>query len=789
MKRKNSILSLLLVLTMVVSAFAALPMTAFADNSGGTLLYESFEGIASSALTPQPTGTTITANGRTEGNDSGAGLGYYGKQDNAKGKHFNATLPASYLGSHTDTTAVAAQGPNAKLTLEFDYKFDEEIPTSTTTLMAVLLGNDSLSGNGKNDGRAYSAVAVYLTSPNKIIVYNKAGSPTECFLPEGITFDKWHRYQLTVNLTNASSAGVKTYAFTVDGEYILDDTSKEITSLTSQLPATEITKLRMDTPTYDYTSSLDNVSVYKTTASNAALSTGALMTKLHEVNAKLAGYQAAAAGTEVLTNLEAAVTAAGTMVTTAFGTYNASGAVVTAAKNQADVDTALTNLTEAQAALEAYLASRTYPGGVLVYESFTGIVSTTGENVENSPTTQPGTATATIKKKNAATDSGAGLGNYAKQDGTYTDFTATIPTAYFAGHTETAVVAAQGPNAKLTMEFDFKFDGEVPTDTKTLTAVSIGNSSVAADSAGRGNAAIAIYLQSPNKVRVYSSTSNSDKDVYYLPTGITFDQWHRYQLAVDLTDANSEGASTYTFTVDGKNIFDAEVDGKEVPSFTKKLSATEITKLRIDTTNAYTTRLDNVSVYKTNKDNEALSTGALMTKLHEVNAKMALYRAAAEGIAASQLATFEAAVAAAGNMVTTAYGTYDAEGAVATAAKTQADVDAALANLKNAETSLKAVLPYYVISEHNIDETDYITAVTVGEITAYTGSPVKLIAATFDADGLSEVSMQDFTGAGEYVLTTPLSVTDKSVAVFVWEMNDLIPLADIYSIGEAVVQD
>ena len=221
-------------------------------------------------------------------------------------------------------------------------------------------------------------------------------------------------------------------------------------------------------------------------------------------------------------------------------------------------------------------AETTYPGGTLLYESFTGIVATTGTTATT--TSQPAGTSAEIYRKKVGNDSGAGLGDYAMQNGnSTTNFSATVPTAYLGAYADTAVVAAQGPNAKLTLEFDFKFDGEVPTEQKTLTAVSIGNSSVAASSTGRGNAAVAVYLQSPNVVRIYRTKTGYDD--YYLPTGVTFDQWHRYQLAVDLTDADSAGASTYTFTVDGKNFVDEE--GAEQASFTKKLSVNEIKKLLI----------------------------------------------------------------------------------------------------------------------------------------------------------------------------------------------------------------
>lgn len=787
---KKSILSLLLVLTMVVSTFAALPMTTSAETTypGGTLLYESFEGIASGNLTPQPAGTTITTNGRTEGNDSGAGLGYYGKQDNAKGKHFNATLPASYL-KDADATLIAAQGPNAKLTLEFDFKYEGVVPTTGSTLAAVLFGNDSLAGNDKSIGRANSAVAVYLQSPNLITVYYKAGSKTEYYLPEGISFDEWHRYQLTVNLTNASSAGVKTYAITVDGEYILDDTSKEITSLTSQLSATEITKLRIDTPN-QHTTGLDNVSVYKTTDTYASLSTGALMLKLNEVNAKMAGYSTAAAGTSQLEALESAVSAAGTMVTTAFGTYDATtGAAVTPAKTQAEVDTVLANLTAAQEALEAYLASLTYPGGLYFYEPW-----------NTTPAEQPVADSAIAshdiedyiddtevnhRQKIVTKETLTGGNNtiLTITDKKYSTVQINLPES-LNGRTPDAFTT-EGPNADLIVEFDLNVDPGNLAAVERPISILVGDkdfvyntSYTMGDGSSNARRASAAYLSTKvtedGNLTCYTNAEDSTTATEI--GSVSANEWHRYKMVFHLTDSN-KALTTWSLYVDGTAI-------QENAEICKAPSIDCIKLIAMGTTDGgYSCNIDNLSVYKKNSENQMFSTESLAIAINRVFANKSNYETAGEG--SQQLDDLNTAYDAAVTALSTSY-TAAQENEV----EAQDAVNEVLRSLEDAEAALKAVLPYYVISGHTIDdESGCITAVTVEEIKAYTGSPVKLIVATYDTDGLSEVTMMDFTGADEYELTPKLSVTDKEVAVFVWEMNDLEPLANTYYFGEAVEQD
>ena len=798
---KKSILSLLLVLTMVVSTFAALPMTASAETTypGGTLLYESFTGIvatgsATTATTTfQPAGTSAEIYRKKVGNDSGAGLGDYAMQNGNSTTNFSATVPTAYLGAYTDTAVVAAQGPNAKLTLEFDFKFDGEVPTEQKILTAVSIGNSSIAAS--STGRGNAAVAVYLTAPNEVRFYYNTNSTKydACYLPTGVTFDQWHRYQLAVDLTDENSVGATTYTFTVDGKNLVDAEGAEQASFTKKLSVNEITKLRLDTTT-TYITGLDNISVYKTTNSYASLSTGELMTKLYEVNAKMEGYRTAAEGTSELEALESAVAAAGTMITTAYGTYDATGAVVDVAKTQADVNTALANLNKAQEELETHLSGITYPGGVLMYESFTGIEATGSATIATT-TSQPKGTNATIYKKKVGSDSGAGLGDYARQSGnSASSVIAEFDDASYFGEyvddtTTIDEVAAQGPNAKLTLEFDHRMESlDVEKQTADLR-IMLGTNEMSGtmNSNGRANSAASVFLVYPNMVNVYYSGSSAN--TYYLPDDMTIEQWHRYQLTLNLTNEDSDGMSTFTFTVDGKNLVDE--NGNSQQNYDTILDSGAIAKAQLISNYADVNCVDNVSVYKTTDTYASLSTGELMTKLHEINAKMALYSAAAEGIAASQFAAFETAVAAAGTMVTTAFGTYDATtGEAVTPAKTQADIDAVLASLISAEASLKAVLPYYVISGHTIDdESGCITAVTVEEIKAYTGSPVKLIVATYDTDGLSEVSMVDFAGADVYELSKTLSVTNKEVAVFVWEMNDLEPLANTYYFGEAVEQD
>lgn len=755
---KKSILSLLLVLTMVVSTFAALPMAASAETTypGGVLIFEDFETSGDYESSAYEIGMARTANAIS------------GKANTYISEEFAGLIV--YQGNNTVTGTsydYTTEGPDASLIIEYDIYFDDLVETGSTFLFRLRDADEYQKTHPLDT--TFSATSI--TTAKATFDYQ-------------LQDDHWYHMRHIIKGTDSNTKPVRKHDLYIDGVAVITNGAFGSSSYYKfpRLDTLYLSLTAASTAT-ETTAYMDNVCVYKANSSNAMpVDKGGLLAEIREAESIL-------------------------------NSGNYSEATKTAAQEQIDIAKEVCTSSEANAeevasaktALAAYFENLEedgeeggdeeiiYPGGVLMYESFTGIAAT-GSNTTPTTTSQPKGTTAEIFKKRKGNDSGAGLGNYARQS----DYSASSVIAefddasYFGAYVDdtTAVdeVAAQGPNAKLTLEFDHRMESLDVDDQTADLRIMIGTADMEGTMGGPGRAksAASVFLKYPNIVNVYYSGTSAN--TYYLPDDMTIEQWHRYQLTLNLTNENSVGMSTFTFTVDGKNLVDA--NGNSQQNYNTILDSGAIAKAQLVSYYADVNGVDNVSVYKSNVDNEALSTAELMTKLHEINAKMALYRAAAEGIAASQLAAFETAVAAAGTMVTTAFGTYDATTHEAvTPAKTQADIDEVLASLISAEASLKAVLPYYGISEHTIDESGYITAVTVEEIKAYTGSPVKLIVATYDTDGLSDVSMMDFVGADVYELTKTLSVTNKEVAVFVWEMNDLEPLANTYYFGEAVVQD
>ncbi len=703
MKTKiNRLLSMLLALTMLASLMTSLTMTASAkDYPGGVILYESFTGIVGSTVndaiktpTNQPKDTEATTSRKRAGNDSGAGLGDYARQSGNSSTSFNATLPASYI-KGADTALVADQGSNAKLTLEFDFKYEGELPTEAKTLTAVLLGNSSMSGN-TSGARLNAAATAYLQSPNTITVYEKSedaeGKPTSSAvkftLPEGITFDQWHRYQLTVDLTDATSNGGETYSFKVDGKTVVENQPT--------LYATEISRLHIHTTT-TYITGLDNVSVYKTTPSKPALSTAALMSKLHEINAEMETYRTKATGASQLSALETAVTAAGTMVTTAFGTYNAEGAVVNAAKTQTEVDTVLASLTAADTAMKEYiegLGEQSYDGGLYFYEPFDG-----------TPKTQPeGTSLSTSQLENynptstaeepeqiieAVTDlpgSTAAMKNEANWLNTIVNF----PAAYNAdGHNGTSAVdayAKEGKDAKLVIEYDVKTTGNPENaGVGTELFVMVGAKGMSNGATAREVTAAAYALNLPDSdqttsyVTAYRKRSSSD-----VKTGVKFDltKWQHHKLTVDLTSATA-GLARYSLEVDGEVI----VQNQQSPGHDSGSSrAYAIEELKMYTVNEnINVHLANLSIYKVNEDNPSFSPAAMSKLLREVYDDMDGYEAAlaANKITQEQLTKLTNAYEAGATAMRSAYETAKTDAAAA-----QTALDTAYTNLENAQNEL-----------------------------------------------------------------------------------------------------
>lgn len=658
---KNRILSLVLVLTLIVSTFAAMPMTASADDyPGGVLLYESFTGIVATGSTTtattssQPAGTTAEIYRKRVGNDSGAGLGDYARQKDNSSTKFDATLPASYING-AETALVAAQGSNAKLTVEFDFKYEGELPAETKTLTAVLLGNSNMSGN-TSGARLNSAAVAYLQSPNFITVYEKstdeatgnpATSSVRFTLPAGITFDRWHRYSLTVNLTDASSNGGETYSFSVDGKPVVENQPT--------IYASEISRLHIHTTT-SYITGLDNVSVYKTTDTYASLSTEELMTKLHEVNAKMEDYRMAAAGTSQLEALESAAAAAGTMVTTAFGTYDATtGAVVAAAKTQTEVDTVLANLTSADTAMQEYLAGLgevTYPGGLLFYEPFDGTPRTQPEGTTLSTSHLVGYNPTGVSEDpeqiiEAVTDlpgSTAALKNKANYLNTIVNFPASYNADGNDGTSAVDAYAIEGKNAKLVIEYDVKTTGNAENaGDGTELFVMVGAKGMASGASGRENAAAAYALNLPDSTQTASYVTafrkRSSSDV---KTGEKFDltKWQHHKLTIDLTNS-TDGLARYSLEVDGEVI----VQNQQSPGHDSNSSrAYAIEELKMYTVNEnINVYLANLSVYKVNQHHKDFSPAELNILLREISEVIPSYEAAvaAGKIEQSQLDTLK----------------------------------------------------------------------------------------------------------------------------------------------------
>ena len=642
---KNRILSLVLVLTMIVSTFAAMPMTVSADGyPGGVLLYESFTGIvATGSVTTattsfQPAGTKAEIFKKRVGNDSGAGLGDYARQKDNSSTKFEATLPASYL-SGAEAASVAAQGPDAKLTVEFDFKYEGELPTEAKTLTAVLLGNSNMSGN-TSGARLNSAAVAYLQSPNTISVYEKstdeatgnpATSAVKFTLPAGITFDQWHRYQLTVNLTDASSNGGETYSISVDGQPVVENQPT--------IYATEISRLHIHTTT-TYITGLDNVSVYKTTADNPALSVEALMAKLHQINGKLTAYRTNGAGTSQLEALESAVTAAGTMVTTAYGTYDANGAVVIPAATQAEVNQVLAELKNAEAAIDEYFENMgeiSYPGGLLFYEAFDGTPRTQPEGTTLStsqlagynPTDATDAPEQIIEAVTDLPGSTAAMKNKANWLTTLVNF----PASYNAdGHNGTEAVdafQAEGPDSKLVVEYDIKTTGNAENagDGSELF-VMVGAKGMASGATGREDAAAAYTLNLPDSTQTTSYvTAFRKRNSSDIKTGEKFDltKWQHHKLTIDLTNATA-GLARYSLEVDGEVI----VQNQQSPGHDSNSSkAYAIEELKMYTVNEnINVHLANLSVYKVNQHHKAFSPAELNILLRETGEKIPSYEAA-----------------------------------------------------------------------------------------------------------------------------------------------------------------
>ena len=706
---KNRVLSLVLVLTLIVSTFAALPMTAFADAyPGGVLLYESFTGIVATGsattatTTSQPAGTLAEIYRKKVGNDSGAGLGDYAMQKDNSGTKFDVTLPTSYL-KGAETALVAAQGPDAELTLEFDFKYEGEVPTEAKTLTAILLGNSSMSGN-TSGARLNSAAVAYLQSPNTITVYEKstdeatgnpATSAVKFTLPEGITFDRWHRYQLTVNLTDASSNGGETYSISVDGEPVVENQPT--------IYATEISRLHIHT-TNSYITGLDNVSVYKTTASNGALSTGALMAKLHEINVELETYRTKAVGSTQLADLETAVAAAGTMVTTAFGTYDATtGAEVDAAKTQTEVDAVLANLTAADTAMQEYLAGlgeQAYAGGLYFYEPFDGTPKTQPEGTTLSTSDLEGynpTATAENSEQiiEAVTDlpgSTAALKNKANYLNTIVNFPASYNADGNDGTSAVDAYAKEGKDAKLVIEYDVKTTGAAENaGDGTELFVMVGAKGMSTGATGREVAAAAYTLNLPDSTQTTSYvTAFRKRNSSDIKTGEKLDlaKWQHHKLTVDLTNATA-GLARYSLEVDGEVI----VQNQQSPGHDSGSSmAYAIEELKMYTVNEnINVHLANLSVYKVNDDHPAFSPAALSMLLREVNGEMDGYEAAlaAGKLTQDQFTNLTTAYDAGAAALSEAYETAKTDAAAA-----QAALDTAYTNLETAQSALSGTVFY-----------------------------------------------------------------------------------------------
>ncbi len=818
MKTKtNRFLSIFMILTILASLLTSLTMTVSAENyPGGTLFYETFTGYSTASENlyggntsnyynlpaNQPSGTTNAyAYRKKVGTVSEPGYGTVAAQNGNSTTHVSFNFPAAYTGYQTDTSLLEAQGPNAQLTLEFDFKAnmdDTALAACTDILHWTLIGNDSLNGTGSSY-RKNSAAVMYFKAPRTVNIYYRSGSTPYSFtLPEGVEFNDWHHYTLTMNLTDENKAGLKTYSFLVDGQnmtYVDDDNKTRDTAKLSYLTDSAIaavSKVQLHTQE-SYVTYLDNVSLYKTTLDNPALSIAGLVSAVNTAYANMNSYDYATNGANSA-QLEAFNNAYNTavgLVTTAFGTYDKNGAEVNAAKTQTEVDTVLASLTAAEDALKTYLAGVTYPGGMYFYEPFDGIPKTQPEGTSLSTTDLEGynpTTTAEEPEQviEAVTDlpgSTAALKNKANWLNTIVNF----PAAYNAdGHDGTSAVdayAKEGKDAKLVIEYDIKTTGNAENaEDGTELFIMVGSKGMTSGAAAREVAAAAYALNLPDSthtssyVDAYRKRNSSDEK-----TGVKFDltKWQHHKLTIDLTSATA-GLARYSLEVDGEVI----VQNQQSPGHdSNSTKAYAIEELKMYTINEnINVHLANLSVYKINEDNPAFSPAALSVLLRDVDSKMDVYEASGEDLTALNTA-YSAAVTALNASYTTAQ---------TDAVKAQAEINNALTALETAENDLIEVLsPYYVSGLITNEENENsLTGVTVQEIKEAADVNAKMIIATYDENGMVAAQIQAVT-AGENTLTSSMDITGKTVKVFIWDMSEsalLDYLADVYTFENVVTE-
>lgn len=750
---KKSILSLLLVLTMVVSTFAALPMTASAETTypGGELIFEDFETSGDYVSSAYEIGKARTAKATP------------GKASTYTSEEFAGLIV--YQGSNTVTGTpydYTTEGPDASLIIEYDIYFEDLVETGSTFLFRL---RDADEYNKTNPlDMTFSATSI--TTAKATFDYQ-------------LQDDHWYHMRHIIKGTDSNTNPVRKHDLYIDGVAVITNGAFGSSSY-YKFPRLDTLYLSLSAASTatETTAYMDNVCVYKANSSNAMpVDKGGLLAEIREAESIL-------------------------------NSGNYSEATKTAAQAQIDIAKEVCTSSEATAeevasaktALAAYFENLEedgeeggdeeiiYPGGLYFYEPW-----------NTTPAEQP-VADSAIASHDIEDYIGDTENHYQKivtketltggnntiltiTDKKYSTVQINLPES-LNGRSTSDAFTTEGPNADLIVEFDLNVDPGNLAATERPFSILVGDKDFVYNTSyemgeGSSNArrASAAYLSTKvtEDGNLTCYTNAKDTGTGTDMGSVSANEWHRYKMVFHLTDSTN-ALTTWSLYVDGTAI-------QEKVGICKAPSIDCIKLVAMGTTDGgYSCNIDNLSVYKKNSENQMFSTESLAIAINRVFANKSNYETAGEG--SQQLDDLNTAYDAAVNALSTSY-TAAQENEV----EAQDAVNEVLKSLEDAEAALKAVLPYYVISEHNIDENDYITAVTVEEIKAYTGSPVKLIVATYDTDGLSDVSMMNFAGADVYELTKTLSVTNKEVAVFVWEMNDLEPLANTYYFGEAVEQD